>query len=348
MQTNINGLRYKKLYIRKKSTDDYVLYKKAYTDGVQTYSAGNPVTYYVDTDTSYTEEVDFETSCLAPKTFTPTKDGWTFVGWREDTTASSDVLSEMVMGNEPIALCAVFEQVITLSYDGNGSTSGSTDSQTGKRYYNNGNVANPSFTLRVSEFRKTDCKFTNWAMGSASGTQYAVGDSVTLSESTVFYAVWLLPLSLGGSGGSVYGTTYGIYNDNKTDYLRAFYDSYGGDYSNKASKYTWSFFNTPIDLTNYNRIRVTMSYFGGGHHNIQIATNSSAAFNGRTTINTRTLAFIQNWSSAITYDIDITNVNGIKYLGAVAEYQSFEDDDDDDVWGMFGYNITNITLYNVE
>ena len=244
--------------------------KKWNHNGVRIYNAGNTVTYYVDTDVVYTEEVDSEASCLSPKTFTPTKSDWEFVGWRENNTASSEILIDKIMGDSPITLYAVFRQIvtvtyynnsttasaakkdkyynngnvvnpsftltqatksgwtargwatgttgdaiivlkdggtfergsdytlygmyqqtITVSYAGNGSTSGSTVAQTGTRYYNsNGNVVNPKFTLSANGFAKTGYSFIKWALGSASGTQYAAGASVTLSANTTFYAVW--------------------------------------------------------------------------------------------------------------------------------------------------------------
>ena len=95
--------------------------KKAYLGDTKIYSAGNIVTYRVDNGVTYQEEVDSDASCLNPTTFTPSKSGWTFVGWREDTTASSDVLSSKIMGDEPITLYAVFRKAVTLYYY-NGST----------------------------------------------------------------------------------------------------------------------------------------------------------------------------------------------------------------------------------
>lgn len=44
------------------------------------YSSGNTVTYYVDTNVIYQEEVDIDDTVLSPKTFSPTKEGWEFVG----------------------------------------------------------------------------------------------------------------------------------------------------------------------------------------------------------------------------------------------------------------------------
>lgn len=80
------------------------------------YSSGNIVTYVVDSGMTYLEEVDEGASILVPSTFVPTKSGWTFLGWRKDTTASSSVLSSEVMGDEPVTLYAVFTQGVALTY----------------------------------------------------------------------------------------------------------------------------------------------------------------------------------------------------------------------------------------
>lgn len=245
--------------------------KRAYAGDIKIYSSGSIVTYYVDARLSYQEEVDEGESCLSPKSFTPAKSGWEFVGWRQDTAANGSVLFSKVMGDEPVTLYAVFRkavtvtyynnsttasstsgyiyynngnvvnpsftltqaaksgwtvrgwstgtagnsgitynngvsftrdsnvtlygmyyQTITLSYGGNGATGGSTAAQTGTRYFNsNNNIANPSFTLSSNSFTKTGYTFTKWALGSASGTQYAAGASVTLSSSTTAYAIWI-------------------------------------------------------------------------------------------------------------------------------------------------------------
>ena len=137
------------------------------------------------------------------------KSGWTFLGWRTDASTSSTVESSITAGTNTINLYAVYRQSITLSYNGNGATSGSTASQTGYRYYNNGNIVNPSFTLRSNGFSRTNYKFVNWRMGSASGTAYNAGSSVTLSNNTVFYAYWQLvytasTLTLWGGGNYAY------------------------------------------------------------------------------------------------------------------------------------------------
>lgn len=179
-----------KIYIGNKKV------KKGYIGNKIYYSSGNIVTYNVDGSSVYKEEVEDGKTCLSPTTFTPSKSGYTFVGWREDKTASSSVLSSKIMSGDPVSLYAVFKKIITLSYNGNGNTGGSTASQTGNQYYNNGSIVNPSFKLNANGFTKTSYTFTKWAMGSTSGTQYSAGATVTLSANTVFYALWQIVYSV--------------------------------------------------------------------------------------------------------------------------------------------------------
>lgn len=160
--------------------------KKIYCQNTVIYSTGNIVTYVTGNGT-YKEEVEEGASCLSPKTFTPALSGWTFIGWRTDTAANGSVLGSLTMGEAPVTLYAVFRQTITLSYNGNGATSGSTANQTGYRYYNNGSVANPGFTVKANGFARSGYIWTGWASGT---TAYAVGQSVTLSSNLTLTAQW--------------------------------------------------------------------------------------------------------------------------------------------------------------
>ena len=81
---------------------------KLYCENEAIYSAGNIVTYYVD-GVAYQEELDEGANCLNPTVVNPTKSGANFLGWREDKTVSSTVLTEKVMSDEPITLYAVFK-----------------------------------------------------------------------------------------------------------------------------------------------------------------------------------------------------------------------------------------------
>ena len=128
------------------------------SDGGSMWTAGAIVTYIVDTNKVYAEEVQNGKTCLAPATFTPQKEGWYFVGWREDLAADATVLAEKTMDSEAIVLYAVFEQTITATYYDN-STEPATASK--KRYYNNGNYSNPVFML--TQAAKTGWSAQGWA-----------------------------------------------------------------------------------------------------------------------------------------------------------------------------------------
>lgn len=162
--------------------------KKGYIGATKVYSAGEIVTYVIDTGNTKQEEIDEGASVLSPRTFTPSKTGWTFVGWRSDKTADSSVLTNKTMGDSPITLYAVFRQTVTISYSGNGNTGGSTAAQSGYRYYNNGNVINPSFVLRNCGFTKTGYVFDKWTSG---GTTYSAGQTITASTNMTMTATYL-------------------------------------------------------------------------------------------------------------------------------------------------------------
>lgn len=164
--------------------------RKVYQGNKRVYSSGNICTYHVDTGIAYQEEVEEGASCLTPKTFTPAKAGWEFVGWWRDMVASGNVLGSLAMGDNPVGLYAVFRQAVTLSYSGNGGT-GTVAAQTGTRYYNNGNVANPSFTVKANGFTRQSHIFYRWAKGSATGDLYAPGAAVILDADTTFHAYWI-------------------------------------------------------------------------------------------------------------------------------------------------------------
>ena len=149
--------------------------RQGYVADRKVYSSGNTVTYMVDTGTSYTEEADSGMSCLSPKTFTPQKTGWSFVGWREDRTASASVLESKVMADSPVTLYAVFRAGVTVTYYNNSISASSTS---GYRYYNNGSVVNPSFQL-------TQASSSGWtARGWSTSNQGNAG--ITYANGAVF------------------------------------------------------------------------------------------------------------------------------------------------------------------
>lgn len=113
--------------------------------------------------------------------------GWTARGWATSTSATASVAysnGATISLTDNMIIYSLYQQTITLSYNGNGSTSGSVSSHTGTRYYNAyGNYSNPSFTLKSNGFSRTNYTFTSWNLGAA-------GATITLSANTTAYAQW--------------------------------------------------------------------------------------------------------------------------------------------------------------
>ena len=198
--------------------------KKIYVGTEKVYSSGNIVTYYVDTNIMYQEEVDSEASCLSPTTFTPELSGYTFVGWREDAVASGEVLSSKVMGDEPISLYAVFKKTFTLSFANNYASGGATNPVSGNQYYNNGNIVNPVVTLPADGYTRSGLTFIKWVLGT-------VGTKITLTADTTTRAVCkysdMVPTYINWSGPGVFhdnGGDYSVYVDG-TKYSQLYWAS---------------------------------------------------------------------------------------------------------------------------
>ena len=161
--------------------------KAGYIGATRVYSAGSTVTYMVDTNVSYTEEVDSDASCLSPKTFTPSKAGWSFVGWREDRTASASVLGSKIMADSPVTLYAVFRAGVTVTYYNNSTSASSTS---GYRYYNNGNIVNPSFTLTQANSNGWTARGWSTSNQGNAGITYANGAVFTRDSNVTLYGLY--------------------------------------------------------------------------------------------------------------------------------------------------------------
>lgn len=124
---------------------------RVYAGDVKIYSAGNTVTYHVDTGVTYQEDVDEGGSCLSPTSFTPSKEGWEFVGWREDSAAAETVLTTKVMGDASVTLYAVFKKKsATVTGVSNSAGSTTTKSASVFLYYNNGVIISSAISFAVT------------------------------------------------------------------------------------------------------------------------------------------------------------------------------------------------------
>ena len=144
--------------------------------------------------------------------------GWTFIGWRVDSTASTQTRNPgeswiQYGGGSYNTFYAVYKRTLTISYNANGGT-GTVSPQTSTQYYNTyGNITSPTFTLKTNTFTKTGYEFNEWADGSAYGTKVAAGTRITFAPEVydnttrkTYYATWkMLPtmnysLSQSGTG----------------------------------------------------------------------------------------------------------------------------------------------------
>ena len=112
------------------------------------------------------------------------------MGWRSDGAASGTVLTNKVMGDTPVTLYAVFRQIITVTYY-NGNTTASSAS--GNRYYNNGAISNPSFTL--NQVALSGWTVRGWSTnGTAnSGITYNNGVAFTRDSNVTLFGIWHIP-----------------------------------------------------------------------------------------------------------------------------------------------------------
>lgn len=161
--------------------------KKGYIGATRVYSAGNIVTYHLDSGAVYQEEVDEGETCLSPKSFTPAKSGWEFVGWRSDTTLNPDCYTSYIMGDNPVTLYAVFCQAVTVTYYDNSKTA---KTASGYRYYNNGAVQDPSFTLSQEGISGWTARGWSTDNGANGGIIYGNGATFTRDSSITLYGMY--------------------------------------------------------------------------------------------------------------------------------------------------------------
>lgn len=160
---------------------------KVYLGTNKLFSSGSVVNYYVEGSIDKTQEVDSGVDLLDPSTvYKPTKSGWTFVGWRKDTVASGDVEISAIMGDEPINLYAVFSKAVTLTAV---KVSNNTEKLSGYRYYNNGNIVNPKFTVSAGSY-SSPWIFKGWATGTSANASIvysSISNTEFSADATVYF-----------------------------------------------------------------------------------------------------------------------------------------------------------------
>jgi len=124
---------------------------------------------------------------------------WTTLGYRDDTTTSAKEYDEdytPVVGDTATKYYAVYSRTLTISYNGNGATSGSVAGTTKVIYLNANSTTTSSqeVTLAANEFNKTGYTFNNWSDGSktyAAGAKYNPNLAYNATSfSVTMYAQW--------------------------------------------------------------------------------------------------------------------------------------------------------------
>ena len=122
-------------------------------------------------------------------------EGYTFVGWRQDSSAEKKVLSEYtISGEEPVTLYAVFKKQMTIGLMPNGGTltvSGAAESFTAFCYYNNGNAQSEPTAAPASPYTRKNMSFCGWSTDSLSTPSYRPGEEGVFPAGATLYAMWV-------------------------------------------------------------------------------------------------------------------------------------------------------------
>lgn len=132
----------------------------------------------------------------------PIREGYTFLGWSPERTATSAVYTpgKTYTGNNPITLYAVWRKLetYTVTYDANGGSGGPPPQ-----------IKTEGITLNLSSIKpiREGCTFLGWSESSTSlHASYEAGGTYSSNGNLTLYAVWQVPVYTvtyhmnGGSG----------------------------------------------------------------------------------------------------------------------------------------------------
>ena len=129
---------------------------------------------------------------------TLTRDGYRFDGWQRE--GNSEIYTSgqtFIMGANPVIFNAVWLQIFTISFDGNGNDSGTAPASVQ-------GVTNEQIMIISGTLQKTGHRFIGWSINqNATNSQYSSGGSFSVgNENTTLYAVWarLYTVTFDGNG----------------------------------------------------------------------------------------------------------------------------------------------------
>ncbi len=157
------------------------------TTKTNTFNAGYAVEYDANggTTTCTTQRKIHGTNLTLCAT-KPTRDGYTFVGWA--TAANSKTKTYDASGsytaNASVKLYAVWKKTLTATFDKNGATSVGSDTLTCDIYN-----AETSCVVKAPAITRAGFTIVGWGTTAAATTGTAVGQNLTISNNTTFYAI---------------------------------------------------------------------------------------------------------------------------------------------------------------
>jgi uncharacterized repeat protein (TIGR02543 family) len=122
---------------------------------------------------------------VAANTFTRTN--YIFSSWNTKADGSGDSYAPNtnITITANTMLYAIWTQVFTLTYNGNGSTGGTAPSQV------TGITSGTVVTVAANTFTKTNSSFSVWnTLANGTGTSYAPGANIAITSNTTLYAQW--------------------------------------------------------------------------------------------------------------------------------------------------------------
>ncbi len=327
---------------------------------------GQTVTLYAvwQTDETYTVSYDPNGGIGAPTdetayfendtvtvifTDTPTRGGWTFLGWDTDRSARTPTYTtegdSFTMGSANVTLYAIWQQnasTYTVRYDANGGTGIPTDGNA----YLSGDTVTVKFTPQPT---RPDWTFLGWARSSTAATPEfttARGTFQMGSGDVTLYAVWQkiqsftvtydanaggeLVTALPGAGSKTAGVDYTV---SPTVPARSGYTFLGWSRTaDGAVEFApGAAYTADADLTLYavwERIAYTVSFDDGGVADVALTTNPNQnRFPGGTTVEFTVTALDPNVLGSLTVAVNgavmqMTEANGVLTGSFVLERDS--------------------------
>lgn len=142
------------------------------------YATGITVNYHIDTGTTITKISSLSNDAIAEAP-TATLAGYTFVGWRADTSPDKNVLTAKVIDSETaLNLYAVFKRPIEITMLDNGATLIEDEEEetfTDMLYYNNGQALSEGITIPECPYEWEGKVFCGWNTDSISDPTFEPG-----------------------------------------------------------------------------------------------------------------------------------------------------------------------------